>query len=266
MSLANMVVGLMGGTPCTGVLVRTSVNIGSGATHKTSQFINALVVFAIVVLLSPVFVYLPMPAIASILGTSACRLVPLKIMDKLWHLDRFEFVVLITSWLICVFVDGAAGLLVGGFVSLLRLAKKTSEAQILMDTPKASVMTVKVQGSLNYINCTDFEIQIVDKMSEDQPAAVCIELDKVVFVDIDGLDVLEKLQGVAKKQEAKTGSPCSMALVVSKEEQDAETSILTKSSFLHELREDGLVFSTLDDALAAMPASNQAASKENELE
>jgi len=96
MSLANMVSGLLGGTPCTGVLVRTAVNIGSGATHKTSQFINALVVLLIVGVGAPVFVYLPMPVIAAILVTSSCRLVPLAVMDKLWHLDRPEFVILIS--------------------------------------------------------------------------------------------------------------------------------------------------------------------------
>lgn len=36
MSLGNALSGLMGGTPVTGVLVRTGVNISSGATDKTS--------------------------------------------------------------------------------------------------------------------------------------------------------------------------------------------------------------------------------------
>lgn len=36
MGIANLVTGLMGGTPCTGVLVRTGVNISSGATDKIS--------------------------------------------------------------------------------------------------------------------------------------------------------------------------------------------------------------------------------------
>ena len=36
MAIANMVCGLMGGTPCTGVLIRTNVNIQTNATHKMS--------------------------------------------------------------------------------------------------------------------------------------------------------------------------------------------------------------------------------------
>jgi MFS superfamily sulfate permease-like transporter len=36
MALGNMLSGIMGGTPCTGVLVRTGVNVASGATDKMS--------------------------------------------------------------------------------------------------------------------------------------------------------------------------------------------------------------------------------------
>ena len=48
MGIANVVWGLFGGTPCTGVLVRTGVNVASGATNKISQFINAISVLLII--------------------------------------------------------------------------------------------------------------------------------------------------------------------------------------------------------------------------
>jgi len=36
LALSNFVCGLLGATPCTGVLVRTAVNVASGATYKIS--------------------------------------------------------------------------------------------------------------------------------------------------------------------------------------------------------------------------------------
>lgn len=130
MAIANMVCGLMGGTPCTGVLIRTNVNIQTGATHKMSQFINAVLVFFIVVLFMNIFTYIPMAVIASILITSACRLVPKTIMRQLWNVDKFEFWILIITWLICVFKDGAVGLMLGAFLSFLKQSEKTSETQM----------------------------------------------------------------------------------------------------------------------------------------
>jgi SulP family sulfate permease len=55
MGLGNVVCGLFGGTPCTGVLVRTGVNIASGATNKISQFINAISVLIIIMIGMRVF-------------------------------------------------------------------------------------------------------------------------------------------------------------------------------------------------------------------
>lgn len=80
MSFANILAGVMGGTPCTGVLVRTSVNVKSGATDKISQFINAIAVLIVVIVAMPAFVYTPLPCIAAILVTSSCRLVPISVM------------------------------------------------------------------------------------------------------------------------------------------------------------------------------------------
>lgn len=86
--------------------------------------------FFIVLLLSPVFVYLPMSVIASILVTSSCRLVPMTVMKQLWNADIGEFWILIVTWLICVFKDGAVGLLIGAFISFLKMAKNSDETQM----------------------------------------------------------------------------------------------------------------------------------------
>ena len=74
-----MVAGFMGGTPATGVLIRTALNISSGATHMTSQFICGFAVLVIMTFLTKFFAYLPMPIIASILLNMALRLVPFEV-------------------------------------------------------------------------------------------------------------------------------------------------------------------------------------------
>ena len=80
---SNLISGAMGGLPVTGVLVRAAANVASGATHKTSQFINALVCLIVYLVFLPSFTYIPMPVIASMLMVSACRLIPFKVMGNL---------------------------------------------------------------------------------------------------------------------------------------------------------------------------------------
>ena len=146
MSLGNILSGVLGGTPCTGVLVRTAVNITAGATHKTSQLINGCVVLAITLVFMPAFVYTPMPCIASILIVSASRLIPFGVMGELLRQDTAEFVILIFTTVICVLVDGAFGLMAGGVISILRTAIKSQTAKTVSSTMDGEFQIVYLSG------------------------------------------------------------------------------------------------------------------------
>lgn len=235
MAIANIVCGLMGGTPCTGVLIRTNVNIQTHATHKMSQFINAVVVFFIVCFGMGVFSYIPMAVIAAILITSACRLVPKTIMRQLWNVDMFEFNILIITWLICVFKDGAVGLMIGAFLSFLKQSEKQSATQMQL-TNDNSVVKVELDGSLDYINSLDFEIKVFDMINNEQPHSVCVNLTRAIFVDIDGLYVLNNLFN-------KKGVTCYMVL-----DNSDENSVLCKSALYQKLKGEGKVFKSMSEA------------------
>lgn len=158
----------MGGTPCTGVLVRTAVNVNSGATDKTSQLINSLVVLLVVVVLMPVFVYTPMCCIAAILVTSSVRLLPIKIMKMMWAQDRAELAVLIITAGVCVFVDGAFGLMVGAVISIMRTAVKSQTADVIEIYERDSFSVIKVRGHLSYISAEHVEDALLKAIKERQ--------------------------------------------------------------------------------------------------
>jgi len=67
------------------------------------------------------FAYIPMPVIASILMVSCFKLIPIKIMKELFKMNKFDLLVLLFTWLICIFFDGAIGLLTSGAFSLVYL-------------------------------------------------------------------------------------------------------------------------------------------------
>jgi len=82
--LATMVASIFGGQPATGAIARTSVNIRSGGKTKMAALIHALFLLIVVLLLSPVFALIPLPAIAGVLiGTSVRILNPQKIREQL---------------------------------------------------------------------------------------------------------------------------------------------------------------------------------------
>jgi SulP family sulfate permease len=79
-----MAASIFGGQPATGAIARTSVNIRSGGKTKMAALIHSLFLLIVVLLLSPVFALIPLPAIAGVLiGTSFRILNPHNIREQL---------------------------------------------------------------------------------------------------------------------------------------------------------------------------------------
>lgn len=82
--LATMGASIFGGQPATGAIARTSVNIRSGGKTKMAALVHSLFLLIVVLLLSPVFALIPLPAIAGVLiGTSFRILNPHNIREQL---------------------------------------------------------------------------------------------------------------------------------------------------------------------------------------
>lgn len=114
----------------------------------------------------PAFVFVPLPCIAAILIVAATRLIPFGVMADLINYDLAEFVILIVTSAICVFVDGAVGLMVGGVVSILRTAIKTSLAPCVETrmSDEGTVLIVSYHGSISYVNSIQAEKVALDQI------------------------------------------------------------------------------------------------------
>lgn len=51
---------------------------------------------------------------------------------------------------------------------------------------------IKFEGNLNYINCTEFEIKLLEVLKYDV-SIIIIHLDEKGFIDVDGIETLQKL-------------------------------------------------------------------------
>jgi SulP family sulfate permease len=82
--LATMVASLFGGQPATGAIARTSVNVRSGAQTRYAAVVHSIFLLLVVLLLSPVFSLIPLPAVAGVLiGTSIRILNPRNVKEQL---------------------------------------------------------------------------------------------------------------------------------------------------------------------------------------
>lgn len=124
--LATMAASIFGGQPATGAIARTSVNIRSGGKTKMSAMIHALFLLLVVLLLSPLFALIPLPAIAGVLiGTSIRILNPKSVREQLTSTWQ-EVTTYIVTAAITITVDLIWAIVVGIVLHfLLQLIKKS---------------------------------------------------------------------------------------------------------------------------------------------
>jgi MFS superfamily sulfate permease-like transporter len=194
LSIANVVCGLMGGIPCTGVLFRSAVNVASGANDKLSQFINAVVVLVVVSLLLPSFSYLPMPVIASMQIVSSVRLIPFKVMSHLWAVDKSDYFIMMFTTFVCIMVDGAMGLITGCFITLLRNSVNQSNSTYTYDIETNShgsrTLTISLVNNLTFINAMGVETMLIKLIKEENPNNILIDASNLDHIDADGIYAL----------------------------------------------------------------------------
>lgn len=187
LAFANMLSGMLGNMPCTGVLIRTSVNASSGATDKCAQFINAIWVLAMVLVLLPPFSFIPMSVIASILITSSCRLIPKYFIRQTFIADKFECLLIIITWLACIMIDGAVGLLIGCFIALAREGCDLGGLKCSQDVDDKNTLMILVSGKLNFLTNIEFEDYVKNAMKEDPEAAAILCFTDIEVIDFDAL-------------------------------------------------------------------------------
>eukprot|EP01043_Picozoa_sp_COSAG02_P013195 COSAG02_NODE_524_length_20723_cov_79.399438_6_plen_404_part_00 len=210
MSGGQILSGLFGGLPSTGVFVRTSVNFTNGANHPLSQLVNALLVLAVTAVAMPAFELLPMASVAAVLVLSAVRMVPFAYIVGLWNTDRAHFVLCIATAILCTVLDMIVGLITGTFLAFLVNAMRTCQVDIAVSTRRATLASnvrwIMFAGPYCYSNAEASSRRAIElfeaKIEGEKPNVWILELTSVMDIDLDGADSLKKLIAALEKKAA----------------------------------------------------------------
>lgn len=220
LGLANIVTGLCGGIPATAALARTSLNIKSNATHKTSAMLNSLFLVLIMFLLLPFFKWLPMVVIASILVFVAISMVENEHFIYLYKNERTAFILSIFVALITFTEDPIIGILIGTAIALIIYVNNISKGQteiliwkngqliesllkdkfIKKQEQISDLLVYKISGALTYINMPA-HIETAELIKGNK--YVIVSLRHAFYLDSDGVYYLQKFIEILKKNNEK---------------------------------------------------------------
>ncbi|MGM8366780.1 SulP family inorganic anion transporter [Virgibacillus sp. W0181] len=200
--LANIVTPFFGGIPATGAIARTATNIKSGAVSPFSGIFQSVFVLLTLLLFAPFASHIPLASMAPILMVVAFNMSEYK---SFWHILKLrtgDSLVLVTTFLLTVFVNLTIAVPIGLLLAMISFIKRISGMveveKIIPDRfangiagngdsdyrcPKIASYTV--HGPLFFGAADRFEKMITRSINK-RPAVLILKMRHVSLIDVTG--------------------------------------------------------------------------------
>ncbi len=128
--VGNLTASLIGGIPITSVIVRTSVNIQTGAKTKFAAILHGAFILCAVIIIPQTLNKIPLSSLAAILIYTGYKLSKPQIYVNIYRQGADRFTPFIATVIGIVAIDLLAGILLGLLVSLFFILKSNSKARL----------------------------------------------------------------------------------------------------------------------------------------
>jgi len=194
--VGNAVCGLFGALPMTGVIVRSTANIGANATTRWSAIFHGVWLLIFVLVLPQVLEFIPMAALAAILIYTGFKLVNPSVVKSLAQYGRPAVTIYFVTVLGIVFTDLLTGVLLGIGVSFVRLLTIFSNIHINSVQKDEKVHHITLKGAATFLTLPKIA-QTLEAIPLDHQ--ISVHFDRVFYIDHACMDLIE-----SQKQQRET--------------------------------------------------------------
>ncbi len=188
--LGNMLCGVLGALPVTGVIVRSSVNVEAGSKTRIPAVVHGLWLLAFVVALPWMLEKIPTAALAAVLVYTGFKLINVPTIRKLAKAGRGELGVYVSTVVMVVAVDLLTGVLVGFVLSAAKLLYTFSKLEVVvLPDLKSGRIDVSLEGAATFVRLPDLAnaLEKLPKGSE-----VHIHFGALAYIDHGCLELVER--------------------------------------------------------------------------
>jgi MFS superfamily sulfate permease-like transporter len=182
----NLVCGLLGALPMTGVIVRTSANIHAGGRTRASTMLHGLWLLVFAVLFPQVLRLIPIASLAAILVYTGWKLMNPKAVRLLWQYGRGEAMIYAATLGTIVIADLLTGILVGLGLALAKLLYTFSHLNVELKTENGRTI-LYLKGAATFIRLPKLAAVL-----QDVPASteLHVHFEELTYIDHGCLDLL----------------------------------------------------------------------------
>lgn len=125
--IANVGSGIFGGIPATGAIARTVANIKNGGRTPVAGMVHAVVLLFILVTFMPLASMIPLSSLAAVLVIVAYNMSEWRAFKALFKAPKSDIFILMTTFLLTVFLDLVKAIEIGMVISALLFMKRMSD-------------------------------------------------------------------------------------------------------------------------------------------
>jgi len=180
--VGNLLCGVAGALPMTGVIVRSSANVQAGAITRMSAILHGAWILGFVALLPWLLREIPMAALGGVLVVTGWKLVSVSHVRHLFHhYGMLPAAIWAVTFGLVVTTDLLTGVLAGLALSTLELLPHFRRLWLKVDTAEdEGTCRIRLDGAATFISLPRLN-RVLDDAPTDRP--IRIELQKVPAID-----------------------------------------------------------------------------------
>ena len=212
--IANLAAPLVGGIPVTGALARTATNVRAGARSPVAGMVHAATLLAIILVLAPLAIYVPLATLAAVLFVVAYNMGEWREIPGIWRIDWADKSVWLITFGLTVMADLTLAVEVGmALAALLYIYRVTGTTVVSTLSPDdieggrvhalqdkhvpANVTILRIHGPFLF-GMTDKLVDVTADLSGFGPIVI-LRLRHMPAIDATGLHALEALSDRMRK-------------------------------------------------------------------
>ncbi|GII77049.1 sulfate transporter [Sphaerisporangium rufum] len=166
--VGNVLCGMLGALPMTGVIMRSAANVHAGAKTKMSRVVHGMWLLLFAALLPAVLGLMPVAALAGVLIHAGFKLLPIRTLVPLWRASRGEALIVAVTALSIVAVSMFEGVLIGLALAVIKCAWETSHIQVEVDDRGEGPVLVVLTGNATFLRLPKM-LDTLEALPTDRP-------------------------------------------------------------------------------------------------
>ncbi len=185
--VGNTICGMLCSLPMTGVIVRSSVNIRSGAKSRMSSFMHGLWILILVMSFPSILRAIPTAALAALLVYTGYKLTNFKIVKELRRADRLEVAIYFVTMGTIVATDLLTGVLTGVALSVGKLVYMFSHLDIKTVVNSEEQTALYLRGAATFLNLP----KLAETLEKVPPnSELHVHLEELDYIDHASLEMI----------------------------------------------------------------------------